>query len=70
MSNQNRIVIIRIIASTVLGLVALAGGGILAWSGIEVPAMWWMLALLAIGGVVGAEVVTAVMRRKDSGGPR
>ncbi|GAH91344.1 unnamed protein product [marine sediment metagenome] len=69
MSNHNRIVIIRIVASTLLGLVALAGGAALALRGIEVPAMWWALAILAVGGVVGAEVVSAVMRRKNAGPP-
>ncbi|MBA7659110.1 hypothetical protein ES703_67075 [subsurface metagenome] len=69
MSNHNRIAIIRIVASTLLGLMALGGGAALAWRGIEVSAMWWAVAVLAVGGVVGAEVVSAVMRRKNGGGP-
>ncbi|GAH20213.1 unnamed protein product [marine sediment metagenome] len=69
MSNHNHIVIIRIVASTLLGLVALAGGAALSWRGIEVPAMWWGLAILAVAGVVGAEVVSAVRRRKNDGPP-
>ncbi|GAH98166.1 unnamed protein product [marine sediment metagenome] len=69
MSNHNRIVIIRIVASTLLGLMALGGGAALASRGIEVPAMWWVVAVLAVGGVVGAEVVSAVMRRKNGGAP-
>lgn len=58
MQNGNRILIIRILTSgTLCGLVI----GLAAWlihAGFEIPAPWWGIGGLAIGGVVGADVIT------------
>ncbi|GAI11107.1 unnamed protein product [marine sediment metagenome] len=69
MSNHNRIVVIRIVASTMLAIIALAAGVGMTITGLEVPAGWWVVTVLAVGGVVGAEVVGALMRRKGGGDP-
>lgn len=58
MQNGNRILTIRIITSGFLCALVI---GLAAWlihAGYQIPAPWWVIGGLAIGGVVGADVIT------------
>jgi hypothetical protein len=63
--NGNRIVLLRILASTIIGLTAMIIAGWLMHDGIAVPTAWWIIATLAVGGVAGADVVTAVLHARQ-----
>jgi divalent metal cation (Fe/Co/Zn/Cd) transporter len=59
--------LIRIAASTVIGMTALVAGAYLLSLGVDVPAPWWAIATLAVAGVTGADVVSAIVRAKQGG---
>ena len=58
MQNGNRILVIRIITSGLLCALVIALAAWLIRSGFDIPAPWWVIGGLAIGGVVGADVIT------------
>ena len=62
MQNGN-ITIFRIVASAVIGLVAIAGGIFLLYSGVEVPSTFWYLAAAALVGVVGVDVLATIVNK-------
>ena len=53
----------RIIASGVIGLVAISGGIFLLYSGVEVPSTFWYLAAAALVGVVGVDILATVVNK-------
>ena len=63
MTNGNVILMVRIIASGLIGLTALIGAGLLAWYGITVPYAWWLVTVITVGGVAGSEVLSTVLSR-------
>jgi hypothetical protein len=69
MTNGRLVVLIRILASTFIGTVALLAGAYLLSMGIEAPAQWWIIATLAVAGVVGADILSAVLQAKKGGSP-
>jgi len=66
MSNGNRIIVLRILASTVISLAALICAAWLMEKGIELPSAFWMIAVLAVGGVAGADIVTAILHSRNA----
>ena len=52
---------IRVIASALIGLVAVLGGVYLLAHGTEVPNQFWMISAIAILGVVGVDVAAAIL---------
>jgi hypothetical protein len=64
MRNDKVIRLIRVLASTAIGLTALVAAALLLYHGIVVPAPWWLIAVLAVGGVTGADVIAAVLQHK------
>jgi hypothetical protein len=58
MQNGNRILMVRITISGLLCAMVIGLAGWLIHAGYEIPAPWWVLGGLAIGGVVGADVIT------------
>ena len=67
MMNGKLTLIIRIAASTVIGMTALLAGAYLLSLGIEVPAPWWAIATLAVAGVAGGDIVTSLNRSRQGG---
>ncbi|MCK5307168.1 MAG: hypothetical protein KAJ73_01020 [Zetaproteobacteria bacterium] len=53
----------RIIASGLIGLLTIGGGIFLLYSGVEVPTMFWYLAVAAVGGVVGVDVLVSIFNK-------
>ena len=53
----------RIIASAIIGLVAISGGIFLLYSGVEVPSTFWYLAAAALVGVVGVDILATVVNK-------
>ena len=53
----------RIIASGLIGVLTIGGGIFLLYSGVEVPNLFWYLAVAAVGGVVGADVLASVIKK-------
>ena len=53
----------RIIASGLIGILTIIGGIFLLYSGIVVPNLFWYLAVAAVGGVVGADVLASVIKK-------
>jgi hypothetical protein len=66
MRNGNRLTMVRIAASTLISLTALIAGALLLWHGADVPGVWWALAGVAVSGVAGADIVSAVKRPKEA----
>lgn len=66
MSNDKVIRLVRVAASTLIGMTALLAGAFLLFHGIVVPAPWWLIATLAVGGVTGADVLAAALRYKGA----
>lgn len=64
MQNGKVITTIRIVASTLISLTALIAAAVLLYHGIVVPAPWWLIATLAVGGVTGAEVISALVQKR------
>ena len=62
MQNGN-ITIFRIVASSVIGLVAISGGIFLLYSDVEVPGTYWYLAAAALVGVVGVDVLASIVNK-------
>ena len=62
MQNGN-ITIFRIVASGVIGLVAIGGGIFLLYSIVEVPGTFWYLAAAALVGVVGVDVLATIVNK-------
>lgn len=61
MLQNGNLTVIRVLASAIIGLVSVGGGiYLLAWN-IEVPNQFWLMAAIAIGGVVGVDVAAAVI---------
>ena len=58
MQNGTRLLVIRILSSAILCAMII---GLAAWLislGLAIPAPWWVIGGLAIGGVVGADIIT------------
>lgn len=53
----------RIIASGLIGVLTIGGGIFLLYSGVEVPNLFWYLAVAAVGGVVGADVMASIISK-------
>jgi len=53
----------RIIASGLIGILTIGGGIFLLYSGVEVPNLFWYLAVAAVGGVVGADVMASLISK-------
>lgn len=53
----------RIIASGLIGVLTIGGGIFLLYSGVEVPNLFWYLAVAAVGGVVGADVMASLITK-------
>lgn len=66
MSNGNKIVVLRIVVSGLIGITALVGAGVLAWHHIDVPYAWWLVTLVTVGGVTGSDILNAVLSRKEA----
>lgn len=62
------LVLVRVVLSALVSLVSIAGGVLLLYSGVEVPAVYWWLCGLSIVGVVGKEVVTTWLEWRKIGG--
>jgi len=58
MQNGNRLLLIRILASAVLCAMIITLAAWLLSRGCDIPAPWWVIGGLAIGGVVGADIIT------------
>lgn len=58
MENGNRILVIRIISSGLICAMIVGLAAYLISLGKDIPAPWWVIGGLAIGGVVGADVIT------------
>jgi len=52
----------RIIASGIIGLVSTIAGSVLLYYNIEVPNLYWYIALGALGGVVGMDLIASVIK--------
>lgn len=52
----------RIISSGIIGLVAIIAGSLLLYFGVEVPQLFWYIAIGALGGVVGVDLLTSVVK--------
>ena len=52
----------RIIASGVIGLITIIAGSALLYFGVEVPQLFWYIALGALGGVVGMDLIASVIK--------
>ncbi len=53
----------RIIASGIIGVLTVGGGIFLLYSGVEVPTMFWYLAVASVGGVVGVDVLVSIFNK-------
>ena len=51
----------RIVASGLIGLIAVGGGIFLLYNGIPVPDLFWYLAAGALAGVVGVDVLASIV---------
>jgi len=61
MANGNRITLVRIVASAIISLVTITWAGLLLQSSCVIPTAFWTVAIVAVGGVTGADVVSAVV---------
>ena len=61
MANGN-ITKFRIIASGIIGLVSIIAGSVLLYYNHEVPNLYWYIALGALGGVVGMDLIASVIK--------
>jgi len=61
MLQNGNLTALRVIASSLIGLVSVAGGIYLLAHGIEIPNQYWMLAAVSIFGVVGVDVAAAIL---------
>jgi len=52
--NANRLLAIRVIGSVVVVIIAMLCAGYLLLNRVDVPAAWWGIAGVAVGGIVGA----------------
>ena len=52
----------RIVASGVIGLVSIVGGVFLIYTEHEVPSMFWYIAIGALSGVVGLDLLTSMIK--------
>lgn len=52
--NPNRLLAIRVIGSVVVVVVAMLCAAYLLINHVDVPAAWWGIAGVAVGGIVGA----------------
>ena len=68
MHNDKVIRLIRVLGSTVISVTALIAAAILLDHNIIVPAPWWLIATLAVGGVTGADVIAAALESRRAGG--
>ena len=59
---NNNITKFRIVASGLIGLVAIVGGTFLIYTGHEVPQLFWYIAIGALSGVVGLDLLTSVIK--------
>lgn len=67
MHNSNRIQLVRIVACAAIVLVSLGLASLLAWQGLDVPSAWWLLTIVAAGGVAGADIISAVLAARKDG---
>ena len=67
MSNGQRIIVLRIIASAVISLTTICGATWLMDRGVDIPTAFWIISTLAVGGVAGADIITAVLHAKKEG---
>lgn len=61
MLQNGRLTALRVLASAIIGLVAVAGGVYLLAHGVDVPNQFWVISAIAIFGVVGVDVAAAVL---------
>jgi hypothetical protein len=66
-TNGRLATLIRIGASTLISVTALLAGAYLLSQRVDVPAQWWIIATLAVAGVTGADVLSAIVRAKQGG---
>ena len=57
---------IRILASAAISLIAIVCGAWLLAIGREIPVAWWGVSGLAVGGVVGADVITTYLTKESA----
>jgi hypothetical protein len=60
---NGKLTAVRVIASGIIGVLAVAGGVFLLHEGHAIPVEFWGIAALAIAGVVGADIAAAVYNR-------
>lgn len=52
----------RIIASGLIGLVTIVAGSVLLYHQINVPDLYWYIAIGALGGVVGIDLLASIIK--------
>lgn len=63
MQNGTRLLMTRILASAILCAMIIALAAWLISQGNDIPAPWWVIGGLAIGGVVGADIITTYLAK-------
>jgi len=61
MLQNGNLTIFRVLASFVIGITTVAGAIWLLHEGVDIPFEYWTVAMVAIGGVVGIDVIAAVL---------
>ena len=61
MLQNGNLTIFRVLASFIIGITTVAGSIWLLHEGVDIPFEYWTVAMVAIGGVVGIDVVVAVL---------
>lgn len=56
----------RIIASGLIGLLTIGGGTFLLYSGVVVPQLYWYIAIGALSGVVGVDLLASVIKSRGN----
>ncbi len=66
MQNGTRLLVIRILSSAVLCAMIISLAAFLISRGKDIPAPWWVIGGLAIGGVVGADIITSYFSKGET----
>lgn len=61
--NGNTIIKLRICLSSVISLSTIICAGVLIYTGHDIPVMWWTIAIIAVGGVAGGDILTNYLSR-------
>jgi len=61
MLQNGNLTVIRVLASTLIGLVSVGGAIYLLAHAVEIPNQFWMVAVISIFGVVGVDVAAAIL---------